>query len=88
MKLLGVSTLAELEPRHVTQLTRLMPLAGAPAEAAGGGAPRVRVATGAAARAPRSTANGKADAPPPAREDHGVDRVTPSRPGTRSGMRR
>jgi L-lactate dehydrogenase (cytochrome) len=28
MKLLGVSTLEELEPRHVTQLTRLMPLAG------------------------------------------------------------
>jgi L-lactate dehydrogenase (cytochrome) len=62
MKLLGVSTLAELEPRHVTQLTRLMPLAGAPAEAAGGGAPRVRVASGAAARAPRTTANGKTDA--------------------------
>ena len=56
MKLLGVSTLAELEPRHVTQLTRLMPLAGAPAEAAGGGAPRVRVASGAQARAPRSKA--------------------------------
>ncbi|WP_347976295.1 alpha-hydroxy acid oxidase [Microbacterium sp. ProA8] len=62
MKLLGVSTLAELEPRHVTQLTRLMPLAGAPAEAAGGGAPRVRVASGPAARAPRTTANGKTDA--------------------------
>jgi L-lactate dehydrogenase (cytochrome) len=62
MKLLGVSTLAELEPRHVTQLTRLMPLAGAPAEAVGGGAPRVRVASGTAARAPKSTANGKADA--------------------------
>jgi len=59
MKLLGVSTIAELEPRHVTQLTRLMPLAGAPAEAVGGGAPRVRVASGAQARAPRSTANGK-----------------------------
>ncbi|WP_240658610.1 alpha-hydroxy acid oxidase, partial [Microbacterium sp. CPCC 204701] len=49
MKLLGVSTIAELEPKHVTQLTRLMPLAGAPADAVGGGAPRVRVASGAAA---------------------------------------
>ncbi|MBN9213616.1 MAG: alpha-hydroxy-acid oxidizing enzyme [Microbacterium sp. SCN 70-200] len=28
MKLLGVSTLAELEPRHVTQLQRLTPIAG------------------------------------------------------------
>lgn len=62
MKLLGVSTIAELEPRHVTQLTRLLPLAGAPAEAVGGGAPRVRAASGAAARAPRATANGKTDA--------------------------
>ena len=26
MKLLGVSSLAELEPRHVTQLTRLTPV--------------------------------------------------------------
>jgi L-lactate dehydrogenase (cytochrome) len=62
MKLLGVSTIAELEPRHVTQLTRLLPLAGAPAEAVGGGAPRVRAASGATARAPRTTANGKTDA--------------------------
>ena len=34
MALLGVSALAELEPRHVTQLTRLVPIrdsAGAPA---------------------------------------------------------
>lgn len=30
MRLLGVSTLAELEPRHVTQLTRLVPVAHAP----------------------------------------------------------
>lgn len=43
MKLLGVSSLQELEPKHVTQLTRLLPLAGAPAEATAGGAPRVRV---------------------------------------------
>lgn len=42
MKLLGVASLEELEPRHVTQLTRLLPLAGAPAEAVAGGAPRVR----------------------------------------------
>ena len=62
MKLLGVSSIAELEPRHVTQLTRLMPLAGAPAEAVAGGAPRVRVTSGTAARAPKSTANGKTDA--------------------------
>ena len=26
MKLLGVSSIGELEPRHVTQLTRLMPV--------------------------------------------------------------
>ncbi len=30
MRLLGVSTLAELEPRHVTQLARLVPVAQAP----------------------------------------------------------
>ncbi len=30
MQLLGVATLAELEPKHVTQLTRLQPLAAAP----------------------------------------------------------
>mgnify|MGYP000093472388 CR=1 FL=1 len=28
MKLLGVASLAELEPRHVTQLTRLVPVRG------------------------------------------------------------
>jgi len=33
MQLLGVSSLEELEPKHVTQLTRLLPLAGAPVEA-------------------------------------------------------
>ncbi|MEU1970910.1 alpha-hydroxy acid oxidase [Microbacterium sp. NPDC019599] len=42
MQLLGVASLEELEPKHVTQLTRLLPLAGAPAEATAGGAPRVR----------------------------------------------
>ena len=31
MQLLGVSSLAELEPRHVTQLQRLVPVASAPA---------------------------------------------------------
>src|SRR6478736_5332756 len=40
MKLLGVASLEELEPAHVTQLTRLLPLAGAPAAAAVGGAAR------------------------------------------------
>jgi L-lactate dehydrogenase (cytochrome) len=33
MALLGVSSLAELEPRHVTQLTRLVPVAGQGVEA-------------------------------------------------------
>jgi L-lactate dehydrogenase (cytochrome) len=33
MTLLGVSSLVELEPRHVTQLTRLVPVAGQGAEA-------------------------------------------------------
>ncbi|GAA1938694.1 quinone-dependent L-lactate dehydrogenase [Microbacterium aoyamense] len=40
MKLLGVSSLAELEPRHVTQLSRLVPV-GQPAPAR---APRARAA--------------------------------------------
>ena len=62
MQLLGVASLAELEPKHVTQLTRLMPLAGAPAEAAGGGAPRVRAVSGQAARAPKASAS-RAKAP-------------------------
>src|SRR5690606_1645566 len=34
MRLLGVSSLAELEPSHVTQLARLVPVAGAASEAA------------------------------------------------------
>jgi L-lactate dehydrogenase (cytochrome) len=34
MKLLGVSTIAELEPKHVTQLTRLVPVPGASARPA------------------------------------------------------
>ena len=34
MALLGVSTLEELEPRHVTQLTRLVPVAGSLSQAA------------------------------------------------------
>jgi L-lactate dehydrogenase (cytochrome) len=33
MRLLGVASLAELEPGHVTQLTRLVPVARAAAEA-------------------------------------------------------
>jgi L-lactate dehydrogenase (cytochrome) len=33
MRLLGVSSLAELEPSHVTQLARLVPVAGAASEA-------------------------------------------------------
>jgi L-lactate dehydrogenase (cytochrome) len=32
MRLLGVSHLGELEPRHVTQLTRLVPVSSAPSE--------------------------------------------------------
>ena len=47
MKLLGVSALAELEPKHVTQLARLVPIGGpAPARAT--------------ARAPRPRASAKA----------------------------
>ncbi|UOQ56812.1 alpha-hydroxy-acid oxidizing protein [Leucobacter allii] len=38
MQLLGVSSLAELEPRHVTQLQRLVPVAGAEAGVASGAA--------------------------------------------------
>lgn len=45
MALLGVSTLAELEPRHVTQLTRLVPVsASVQAAAATVRAPRARAA--------------------------------------------
>ena len=69
MKLLGVSTLAELEPRHVTQLQRLVPVAAPVAEAAAS-APRPRAARAAtaasaakapaasAAKAPAAKANG------------------------------
>lgn len=32
MKLLGVSSIAELEPRHVTQLQRLVPVSTAASE--------------------------------------------------------
>ncbi len=32
MRLLGVSHLGELEPKHVTQLTRLVPVARTPSE--------------------------------------------------------
>ena len=35
MKLLGVSSVEELEPRHVTQLTRLVPVRGQVKAAAG-----------------------------------------------------
>lgn len=69
MKLLGVSTLAELEPRHVTQLTRLVPLAGAPAEAAGRGsrvsAARRASTTDASAPAPAKPSASRANAPKP-----------------------
>ncbi len=42
MKLLGVSSIAELEPRHVTQLQRLVPVRVPGAEAADAAAPRSR----------------------------------------------
>ena len=45
MKLLGVSTIAELEPRHVTQLQRLTPVPGV------GGAATAPVRRASAARA-------------------------------------
>ncbi|MGU3646663.1 alpha-hydroxy-acid oxidizing protein [Microbacterium sp. C23T] len=59
MKLLGVSSIAELEPRHVTQLQRLVPVTvSAPAaEAAVAAAPRPR-----AARATTASSSAKADA--------------------------
>ncbi|MFB7892395.1 alpha-hydroxy-acid oxidizing protein [Microbacterium sp. NPDC056044] len=59
MKLLGVSSIAELEPRHVTQLQRLVPVAvSAPAaEAAVASAPRPR-----AARAATASSAAKTDA--------------------------
>jgi L-lactate dehydrogenase (cytochrome) len=66
MQLLGVASLAELEPKHVTQLTRLMPLAGAPADAVGGGAPRVRAVSGGAAKSASTDAAASAPAEPTA----------------------
>ncbi|MDT0141810.1 alpha-hydroxy acid oxidase [Microbacterium sp. PRC9] len=62
MKLLGVSSIAELEPRHVTQLQRLVPVAvPAPAaEAAVAAAPRPR-----AARATTASSSAKSVPTPP-----------------------
>ncbi|MDR7111261.1 L-lactate dehydrogenase (cytochrome) [Microbacterium trichothecenolyticum] len=62
MKLLGVSSIAELEPRHVTQLQRLVPVAvSAPAaEAAVAAAPRPR-----AARATTASSSAKSVPTPP-----------------------
>ncbi|KQP70455.1 alpha-hydroxy-acid oxidizing enzyme [Microbacterium sp. Leaf288] len=62
MKLLGVSSIAELEPRHVTQLQRLVPVAvSAPAaEAAVAAAPRPR-----AARATTASSRAKSVPTPP-----------------------
>ena len=44
MKLLGVSSIAELEPRHVTQLQRLVPVAVSASAEAAASAPRPRAA--------------------------------------------
>lgn len=57
MKLLGVSSIAELEPRHVTQLQRLVPVAVSAGEAAVATAPRPR-----AARATTASSAAKTDA--------------------------
>ncbi|GAA5207283.1 alpha-hydroxy acid oxidase [Microbacterium kyungheense] len=66
MKLLGVSSIAELEPRHVTQLQRLVPVSAPVAAAASAAsAPRAaRSAGGTAAKTAASSA-GKADAAAP-----------------------
>ncbi|MER7796331.1 alpha-hydroxy acid oxidase [Microbacterium sp. NPDC096154] len=61
MKLLGVSSLEELEPRHVTQLTRVAPVDVAYGEAAEAAAPKA-----APVRTPRATAP-KAPAKPRAK---------------------
>ena len=52
MKLLGVSTLDELEPGHVTQLARLVPLAQPAADAVA--AAPARVATARALQLPKA----------------------------------
>jgi L-lactate dehydrogenase (cytochrome) len=57
MKLLGVSSIAELEPRHVTQLQRLVPVAVSAGEAAVAAAPRPR-----AAAATKASSAAKTDA--------------------------
>ncbi|WP_461473050.1 alpha-hydroxy acid oxidase [Microbacterium sp. HJ5] len=67
MKLLGVSTLAELQPSHVTQLTRLMPLA--PPAAAPTRTPRATKASAAKVGAAR---NAKANPAPPNIEVNGA----------------
>ncbi len=61
MKLLGVQSLAELEPRHVTQLTRVAPVSVAYAEAAEAAAPKA-----VPVRTPRASTAAKPDAAKPA----------------------
>jgi L-lactate dehydrogenase (cytochrome) len=60
MRLLGVASLDELNPGHVTQLARLTPLAGPPSQAA-------EIADAAAAPARRTTAKRAAAAAAPSR---------------------
>jgi len=54
MRLLGVSSLEELNPSHVTQLTRLVPVSRAATEAADASASRTRTS---ASRARAVTGN-------------------------------
>jgi len=67
MKLLGVSSIAELEPRHVTQLQRLVPVsapvaAAAEAAATRPRAPRTTAGSGSTSAAAKTAAKGDAAA--------------------------
>jgi L-lactate dehydrogenase (cytochrome) len=67
MKLLGVQSLEELEPRHVTQLTRVLPVDIAYGEAAEALTPSAPVRTPRAAGKPAAKAAPKAPAKPRAK---------------------
>ncbi|WP_109210109.1 MULTISPECIES: alpha-hydroxy acid oxidase [Microbacterium] len=74
MKLLGVSSIAELEPRHVTQLQRLVPVgvaAPAPEAAASVPAPRPRTPRATAASTAKTDAAASRPAKPSAAKSTG-----------------
>jgi L-lactate dehydrogenase (cytochrome) len=79
MKLLGVSSLEELEPRHVTQLTRVAPVSVAYGEAAEELAPKAQPVRTPRATAASTPAAAKAPAKPRAKS---AAAKTAAKPGT------